>query len=268
MSRSKNWCFTINNWTEDDVDQLMALDVSYLIVGKEGKEKTPHLQGYMVFKKQMCLKGVKKLLPRAHLEQAHGTSQQASDYCKKEGDWKEIGVCPVPPAQREKDRYQVAWELAQAGKIQEIEPSIRFRCYHTCKEIQKDFMKKPDDLKDVCGVWIYGSAGTGKTTHARKVYPDAYIKDRTKWWDGYQGEEHVILDDLDKFQVALGGYLKDWADKWTFKAEIKGGYLWIRPSVFVVTSQYAIDDIFVDVETRQALHRRFKEINSNKNQLI
>lgn len=32
----------------------------------------------------------------------------------------------------------------------------------------------------------------------RNIYKDAYIKDDTKWFDGYNGEQTIILEDLEK----------------------------------------------------------------------
>lgn len=32
----------------------------------------------------------------------------------------------------------------------------------------------------------------------RNMYPNAYIKDETKWFDGYDNHETIILEDLEK----------------------------------------------------------------------
>lgn len=61
------------------------LDVNSIIVGKEvGENGTPHLQGFIKFKKPMRLTSVKKILDRAHWEPAKGNDQQNLKYCSKQ----------------------------------------------------------------------------------------------------------------------------------------------------------------------------------------
>lgn len=92
---ARNWCFTLNNYTEDEIQQIESLhptSASYLCFGKEtGKEGTPHLQGYVQLSTKKTLASVKKLIPRAHLEVAKGSPAQNKLYCSKEGDFREYG---------------------------------------------------------------------------------------------------------------------------------------------------------------------------------
>lgn len=268
-TKSKNWCWTLNNPTENSFDDFTDDLYSYSVVGKEvGDSGTPHAQGYTVFKKEQRLSAVKKLLPRAHWEVRQGSHVQASDYCKKDGDFMEDGTPPVSPHEKggaaTKRKWEEVWQASVEGRIGDIDAKTRFLHYKNIKAIRKDHMEKPADLQGTCGEWHYGEAGTGKTTAVRTEYPDAFIKSRDKWWCGYQGEDTVIMDDMDPFCKALSGNLKDWGDRWSFKAEEKGGCSWIRPERFIVTSQYSIEDIFEDDETRLALNRRFKKTHYNK----
>lgn len=264
MQRSRGWCFTINHHAEPDWKELEALqkDCQYLVAGREvGANGTPHIQGYVYFTNVKSFKQIKAYLTRAHIEKQRGTALEASTYCKKDGDFFEDGEHPgsvESGGEANKERWNAVKLAAKENRLEDIPSDVYVRYYGTLKKIAKDHMKRPHDLDNVCGHWYYGRAGTGKTTTARLEHPEAYIKSRDKWWDGYQDEGTVILDDIDKYHVALGGLLKDWADKWTFKAEEKGGYKWLRPTKFIVTSQYSIDDIWADEETREALHRRFK----------
>ena len=64
-------------------------------------------------------------------------------------------------------------------------------------------------------LWYWGAPGTGKTRKATAEHPDAYKKLQNKWWDGYQGQDVVILDDLGtETAKALTTHLKLWADPW------------------------------------------------------
>ncbi|GLC65130.1 hypothetical protein PLESTF_000255200 [Pleodorina starrii] len=174
MANSKRWCFTLNNWTQDEKDRLLAWASQYLVVGEEG---------FVIFPSTKRLTGVKKLLDRAHWEIARGTEEQAAEYCKKEGKFVEQGECPKTAGESQQARFKRAWEAAKAGGLDEVPEDIRVRYYRTLKEISKDYMAKPADAEDVTGVWIYGPPGVGKSRTAREDYPDAYMKMQNKWWD-------------------------------------------------------------------------------------
>lgn len=125
-------------------------------------------------------------------------------------------------------------------------------------------MPPVQQLDDVCGLWIFGASGCGKTRTVLSQYSQCYIKPRNNWWDGYQQEEIVLVDDMDVFDRALGGKLKHWADFAPFIAECKGSSRRIRPKRLIVTSQYQIEQIWEDAETRDALRRRFKVLEKIK----
>lgn len=94
--RAKYWCFTLNNYTPANVDQLSTpIDgVDYIIFGKEvGANGTPHLQGTVCFRKRLRLAQVIRLLGQAHYTVTR-CLQSSIDYCKKEGDFTEVGTVP------------------------------------------------------------------------------------------------------------------------------------------------------------------------------
>ncbi len=74
-------------------------------------------------------------------------------------------------------------------------------------------------------MWLWGASGTGKSHDARHKYATGttYLKPQSKWFDGYNGEETIILDDLD--EAYLGHYLKIWMDHYSCTGEVKGGTL-------------------------------------------
>jgi len=98
VSRSRanpifNWQFTINNYTNDDLEEveIVSAQCNYLVYGKEvGENGTPHLQGMLQLKKKKRFSQMKKLLRRAHFEQCRNPAMLAR-YCKKDGDFVEYG---------------------------------------------------------------------------------------------------------------------------------------------------------------------------------
>jgi len=98
------WCFTLNNPTDVDRQRLASAftdasrRVVYLVVGREtGDSGTPHLQGFVIFNRTVTFAHARDTIGHtAHLERARGTSKQADDYCKKDGDFDEYGTLPGP----------------------------------------------------------------------------------------------------------------------------------------------------------------------------
>lgn len=95
-ARSRAWCFTLNNYSDEDVLTFQAMECDYIVFGKEvGESGTPHLQGYVYFANARSLKSVKKINAKMHLEPAKGSSKQNFDYCtKQDKDFFEKGTRP------------------------------------------------------------------------------------------------------------------------------------------------------------------------------
>lgn len=94
-------------------------------------------------------------------------------------------------------------------------------------------------LETLDNEWHWGATGTGKSRKVRELYPDAFIKSNDVWWDGYNNEEVVIIEEMGPKQVN-GHHFKLWADHYPFKASVKGSQILIRPKKLIVTSNYSI----------------------------
>lgn len=264
--RSRGWCYTVNNWTENDEELVAKLSEQtlYHIVAREiGEEGTKHLQGYCYFKNFKSLAQLKALLPRAHLETQKGTPQEASDYCKKDGDYVESGTLPMSQ-KRKGDLGREYWEeqlsLAKKGKVEECDPKLQITHFNALNAISARYAPMPPDNEDIDNQWFYGPTGTGKSRKARGDNPGCYLKMCNKWWDGYLGEETVLIEDFDKKHEVLGHHLKIWADRYAFPAEVKGSKVNLRPKKIIVTSNFHPNEIWSDLSTLDPILRRFNVI--------
>lgn len=258
---SKRWCFTLNNYTTEEVDVVDNIAAQYLVYGREvgKKDNTPHLQGYVTFKGPKRLTGVKKLIPRAHWEIAKGTSLEAADYCKKQGDYTEKGTSPTPGQRTDLSSCTDMLKAGKSLKDVAMEHSTTFVKYHRGLRDFALMCQKQYNHDDVRGIWYYGEPGTGKSRAARMEHPGAFLKPQSKWFDGYSGEQSIILDDFDKSGTGLGHHMKIWADRYACTGETKGGTIHLQHTVILVTSNYSIDELwFDDPQMTAALKRRFK----------
>ena len=125
-------------------------------------------------------------------------------------------------------------------------------------------MVRPEDIgpdQGKIGLWYYGTTGCGKTFAATTEYPDSYRKcANNKWWDGYQDETSVLIDDLDKSHHYMGFHLKIWADRYSFIAETKGSSRYVRPEKIIVTSNWHPNEIWSEPQTLEPILRRFKVV--------
>jgi len=88
--RARRWCFTLNNWTEEDLEKIVT-HITHVkgeyIIGKEVAPDTgtPHLQGALCYKSAIAFSSLKNVMPRAHIEPQRGTRKQNIQYCGKSG---------------------------------------------------------------------------------------------------------------------------------------------------------------------------------------
>jgi len=283
-----NWVFTVYpHAIIDGVDPDTAKSVSeqkvttfahgwckYLIFGREICPKTGnfHLQGCCVLNNRMRMTELMKLIhSTVHWEPMDKPLQYNIDYCMKDGDFMEFGERPVDNGKREQQRWALARQQVTTEGVHAVEDAqIYIGQFSNLVKIQNHFLKALQDLPDVCGFWLYGVSNAGKSWMARNRWLDGgvYLKPPNKWFDNYNKEATVVIEDLDKSHAYMLGYLKNWADKYPFPAETKGGTFQIRPQRIVVTSNHSISDIFNAAKERDnvnandlvALKRRFKVI--------
>lgn len=224
--RFRAWCFTLNNY--DDVRDLIKIKdnlkkAKYWVIGKEvGSSGTKHLQGYVYYKNAISFKSIqKKLLNRAHVEIAKGNAEQNLKYCSKDGDFEVFGEMPK---QGKRSDLDIIKEYVQDGgqDLKEIyKLSSNLQAYKMGQVGIQLFGKKRNFKTKV--YWFYGPTGTGKTKKAvEDCGEDVHFQTIPKWWDGYNQQENVIIDDYRR-DIFTFTYLLRLLDRYPMTVETKGG---------------------------------------------
>lgn len=265
MSRARAWCFTINNYTDDEVIACDEIECTYIVYGDEiGTEGTPHLQGYVEFKDAKSLASVKKLLGgRCHLEKRRGTPLEASNYCKEDGRFFERGKLSNQGKRTDLD------EIADLVKNEGVQGVIETRPdafikYGRNIERLAEYLYVPRTTKPEV-IWLYGLTGTGKTLEATKRSDSYYIWNGKKWWNGYRQQEVVIIDDYswnkseDDFRELLR-----LLNEYTIQVETKGGMVYFNSPIIYITCEFPPHAIFPVGNTLNQVLRRIDIIKECK----
>lgn len=260
--RSRGYCFTINNpngWDDADIENLKKQS-SYGVVGKEiGEEGTSHYQGYVRFQNPKTFSQIKKIISRAHIEKQKGTCCQAADYCKKDGHFEEWGD---PPEEVDnKAKWKDIIFLAETGNTHAIKERYPAEYVRYLDKITSLRIRHISIIQVLENEWWFGKTGTGKSMKIWSDHPNHYPKMLNKWWDGYEDQDTVVIEEWSPKNDMTASGLKIWSDRYPFNAEIKGGVIkMIRPRRIIVTSNYSMEQCFERAEDLEPLKRRFKQI--------
>ena len=245
----RRFCFTLNDYTEDDYDKIKTFLVEhckYGIVGREIAPTTnrPHLQGFGNLKRNMRFNALKARLHNSiHIEQANGTDEQNQKYCSKAGSYFETGT---PSQQGQRNDLQACISAIQSGtdtcaKVALKFPSVYIR-YHRGIEKYLQILKPIQPRNFETKVFYYwGPPGVGKSrralAEAQEIDKNSiYYKNRGLWWDGYEQQKCVIIDDFYGW-IKYDEMLKI-MDRYPYRVQYKGGsteftstHIWITSNI-------------------------------------
>lgn len=266
--KSKHWIWTLNNPTEAELAFLRSEgasmgEVEYLIFGHErGEGGTYHLQGYATFRNRKRLTTVKSWgLTRAHLEIKRGSCKEASDYCKKDGEFEEFGALPRERGHRaDLDAIQEKIKGGVSNAViadEHFSQWVQYRkSFEAYRALQVERRAGPPQV-----IVLEGKTGVGKTRFATDIGLQSggywICNDPTlQWFDGYQGQPVAIIDDFDGRKVNYR-FLLRLLDRYDLDVPIKGGYVAWVPRIIFLTTNTTIESWFPDVDVAP-LRRRVR----------
>ena len=246
----------------------------YWCFGKEvGESGTPHLQGYLEFRNTHRLRisaCVTKLvgigIDGCHVEIARGTAQQNIDYCSKDGAFIEGGDRPKGQGKRT-DLDEVCALINEGGTMVDLVSKfpaqvVKFR--HGLEYLLQ--VKTPRRFFKTTVWWLWGPTGSGKSRYAWEQGPSSYMKAcNHKWWDGYIGQEIVIMDDFRPSKDLPFSFILNLFDRYPLSVEVKGGMAeFVSRTIFVTTPNSPEDTCehldWLGVEQKNQLLRRIDHV--------
>jgi len=234
QSIGRYWILTIpyDDWSNLGLTSFELSSSSWHLVAIKGQVEVgasgyKHWQLVVRYDRSVRFGHVKKNFPSsAHIELCR--SSAANAYVHKEetavpGTRFSYGEMePRRGPKRESVDWQNIYGLAKSGDFEKIPPAIYIRHKASLNSVYVDHIQVQDrDVEIIC---YYGNAGTGKSLRAKyeTLGMSVFKKDPTsKWWDGYKGEEAVIVDEY-YGDWPLSNFLI-WCDRYGSRGEIKGG---------------------------------------------
>lgn len=267
--QGRYWILTIprDAWTPPSTINSLS-DVAYVRgqLERGGSTGYFHWQLLVTFTKKVSLRVVKRVFgSTAHAELSR--SEAADQYV-----WKDDTAVPdtrfelgTKPIQRNsKPDWERVWEFAKSGDFMSIPAGIRVQSYRTLRAICSDFAQ-PAPMVRTCSVF-WGPSATGKSRRAwDEAGLDAYSKDpRTKFWDGYTGQENVVIDEF-RGNIDIAHILR-WTDRYPVRVEIKGSSIPLSAKRIFFTSNLDPRAWYpgLDADTLEALMRRLEITHFNR----
>ena len=244
---SRDYVFTA--WTQPEVD---INECKYYIWGRErcGETDREHYQGFIVFNRTHRIPAAKRILgggDNVHFEVRRGTRQQAIEYCKKDGEWTEYGELGK--------RTMSDLLLTDVKTIKKEDPLFYVR-YH--RGIEKLLLtpKGASDFRTLEVTWLWGPAGCGKTRTVMEMESVYKLDPPYEWWDGYEDENILLLDDYENESIKRG-MLLNMLDGYIQRLPTKGGHCYAKwTKVFVTSNQHPSAYMLWD----KALERRVTSV--------
>lgn len=224
---------------------------------EEGGGGFRHYQIYCVTAKKVRPMACKALFPpETHVEFTRSDAARAYVWKDDTSVGNRFCLGHLPMRRNNKTDWENVKKKAKLGELEDLSADIYIQHYRTLKAIEKDHMQPLAQEKNI--IIYHGKPGTGKSRRAwEEAGYDAYPKDpNTKYWDGYQGQENVVMDEF-RGKIDISHLLR-WLDRYPVSVETKFGGCVLRAKKIWITSNIPPVEWYpqLDEDTKNALLRR------------
>jgi len=260
MTQSRRWCFTHNLRETENYELFVkalrafkgfrAVACQLECAPTTGRR---HIQGYAEFNKPVRMGALKKICLTTHWEIAKGSRKQCVDYCTKDdtacGEEEPFfRVCDEllteDTSQGKRNDLLECAKLISSGEwdketVHEERPDLILKFSKGVNELLR-FREQAQTtaIRPLLVEVIYGPAGTGKTRHAFGNGSDVYLLENSNgnavWWDGYNGESTLVIDDF--YGWIPHNQLLRFLDIYPLRLDIKGGTTYAKWTHVYLTS--------------------------------
>ena len=302
MSKSRNWVFTRQSTPEEAAvweraNESAALlpepfnwhgdaQVTYVSYQIERAPDTGklHVQGMISFKNPKGMSLVKHTIGNEPHVEICKDPVKAAEYTQKAetrvaGPW-EHGEKPVGKGKKKVKVMEEIYKAVKSGRRTSdmVDANPGFIAHGNAIKLARFCVNETHSdrqrLKALKVILSYGETDLGKTYSAINFIAkdgDYYIvsppmvKGGAVWFDGYEGQKTLILDDWDGQCIPISS-LKRWLDVYKLQLQVKGGYTWAEWDTVVITSNLHPNRWFINFDGTensaivQPFRRRITEI--------
>lgn len=304
QGRTRAWFGTLNYKLDISPERLALMQhrlkkipCQYIMgqteMGSAGTQ--PHFQFFVTFVNPRTRGGVLRLFApsKPHMEVCRGTTEDNVKYCSK-------------TETRATGRHKFQWEVGtrpMQGNRVDLVQVMTYAIDHSLLEIWAQFpvamvryhrgvaefkrsQLRAQRVKPRVKV-LFGVTGSGKS-HLAAMTASGSVDGNTlgtedyfsmmmptggaAWFDGYHGQNHVVLEDFGIEAVDYRLFLRI-LDRWPIRVQVKGGSVEFAPTLIIITSNHHPrdwfpKDVIADTWEDGPLFRRIDEITHFPNRYI
>ena len=293
-SSHRSWVFTINHFTDDDIGVVLNLPIRNDRESCSNKRKhssscsgatvcvrviacvqvgaktcTPHIQGALVMSSPCTRVWLSRLLPRAFLEPMKLPWKQNRNYCLKN----QLQIIRDVDVTKQGCRSDIEdfraaissgktdIELLENGFINQVAKFPRFLNFAREAYAKANHRNQYTKLTVIVR---WGKAGVGKTRyvwekHGCALYALVDDSNGKVWFDGYNGEDILLIDEFTPEMVPYN-YFLHLLEGYKLRLPVKSRFTYANWSTVYITSNWHPKDWYPKEGYTQALCRRLTRI--------